>query len=253
MKDIELNLNKIEQRLQSLIEGSSSKIFQSKDRFHLLNKKIISALKDSKKREVDGKTFAPDKFLIKVNPNQVDDWLADQQSMDSTALYIKQYSNEEGIYFESTPVLEVVSEPEIAPEDFQVELCFRKENITRTTAISIEEEQFDIEIPRDAYLIVDGTDVFSCNEHTIKIGRNTENQLVIDDQRVSRQHAQIRAIKGNFVLFDLNSSGGTFVNGERVNQQVLRAGDVISLAGVPLVYGQEKPAQDNTQHITIEF
>jgi len=76
---------------------------------------------------------------------------------------------------------------------------------------------------------------------------------VINDRRVSRQHAQIRAINGNFVLFDLNSSGGTFVNGDRINQRGLHPGDVISLAGVPLVYGQEKSAQENTQQITIDF
>jgi pSer/pThr/pTyr-binding forkhead associated (FHA) protein len=65
--------------------------------------------------------------------------------------------------------------------------------------------------------------------------------LVIDDPRVSRNHAQLRAIKGRFVLFDLNSTGGTFVNGQRTSQTVLYPGDVISLAGVALIFGQDNP------------
>jgi pSer/pThr/pTyr-binding forkhead associated (FHA) protein len=75
----------------------------------------------------------------------------------------------------------------------------------------------------------------------INIGRRLDNQLVIDDPRISRSHAQLRAIKGRFVIFDLNSTGGTFVNGERTSQSVMYPGDVISLAGVPLVYGQDNP------------
>jgi pSer/pThr/pTyr-binding forkhead associated (FHA) protein len=68
-----------------------------------------------------------------------------------------------------------------------------------------------------------------------------DNQLIIDDPRVSRNHAQLRAIKGRFVVFDLNSTGGTFVNGQRASQTVLYPGDVISLAGVALIFGQDNP------------
>jgi pSer/pThr/pTyr-binding forkhead associated (FHA) protein len=68
------------------------------------------------------------------------------------------------------------------------------------------------------------------------------------DPRVSRAHAQIRAIRGQYVLFDLNSTGGTMVNGRRVHQCALKPGDVISLSGVPLIYGEEIP-DDNTYQI----
>jgi pSer/pThr/pTyr-binding forkhead associated (FHA) protein len=68
-----------------------------------------------------------------------------------------------------------------------------------------------------------------------------DNTLVIDDPRISRNHAQLRAIKGRYIIFDLNSTGGTFVNGQRTSQSVLYPGDVISLAGVPLVFGQDNP------------
>jgi pSer/pThr/pTyr-binding forkhead associated (FHA) protein len=90
-------------------------------------------------------------------------------------------------------------------------------------------------------LIVEGVKVHPLNEPVVNIGRRLENQLVIDDPRVSRNHAQLRAIKGRFVLFGLNSTGGTFVNGQRTSQTVLYPGDVISLAGVALIFGQDNP------------
>ena len=83
--------------------------------------------------------------------------------------------------------------------------------------------------------------MFQLTQAVINIGRRLDNTLVVDDPRVSRNHAQIRAIKGRFVLFDLNSTGGTFVNGQRTNQTVLYPGDVISLAGASLIFGQDNP------------
>ncbi len=98
-----------------------------------------------------------------------------------------------------------------------------------------------VRIPEDAFVIVDGVKVIPLTQPLIRIGRRLENNLVLDDPRVSRTHAELRAINGRYVLFDLNSTGGTFVNGLRITQSVVYPGDVISLAGVNLVYGQKNP------------
>ncbi len=98
-----------------------------------------------------------------------------------------------------------------------------------------------VRIPEDAFVIVDGVKVIPLTTPLVRIGRRLENNLVLDDPRVSRTHAELRAINGRYVLFDLNSTGGTFVNGIRITQSVVYPGDVISLAGVNLVYGQKNP------------
>jgi pSer/pThr/pTyr-binding forkhead associated (FHA) protein len=104
-----------------------------------------------------------------------------------------------------------------------------------------EESTSGDNIPENAFLIIEGVKVYALKESVVNIGRRLENGLVIDDPRVSRNHAQLRAIKGRFVLFDLNSTGGTFVNGQRTSQTVLYPGDVISLSGVALIFGQDNP------------
>src|SRR5688572_17042207 len=92
-------------------------------------------------------------------------------------------------------------------------------------------------VPEEAFLVIDGVKVFPLTESVVTIGRRLGNTLVIDDSRVSRLHAQLRAINSRYVLFDLESSGGTFLNGRKINQAVVYPGDVISLAGVDLIYG----------------
>ena len=100
--------------------------------------------------------------------------------------------------------------------------------------------------PRNAYLVLQGTRVIPLNLPFIKIGRQLDNHIILEDPRVSRSHAQIKLVNDRFVIFDMNSTGGTFVNGKRISQSVMYAGDVISLAGVVFIYSQELPAKPGT-------
>src|SRR5512140_516329 len=110
---------------------------------------------------------------------------------------------------------------------------------------SISEEEADlrdpVRIPEDAFVVVDGVKVIPLGQPLVRIGRRLENNLVLDDPRVSRTHAELRAINGRYVIFDLDSTGGTYVNGLKITQTVVYPGDVISLGGVNLVYGQKNP------------
>lgn len=106
-----------------------------------------------------------------------------------------------------------------------------------TGSLNFEDEK----VPENSFLIVEGVKIYPLTQPVVNIGRRLDNQLIIDDPRVSRNHAQLRAIKGRFVVFDLNSTGGTFVNGQRTSQSVLYPGDVVSLAGVALIFGQDNP------------
>ena len=97
--------------------------------------------------------------------------------------------------------------------------------------------------PKNAYLVLQGTRVIPLTQPMIKIGRQLDNHVILEDPRVSRSHAQLKLINDHFVIFDLNSTGGTFINGQRTSQSVLYPGDIISLAGVKFIYSQELPAK----------
>ena len=63
----------------------------------------------------------------------------------------------------------------------------------------------------------------------VRIGREPSCDVLLADLTVSRRHARIGWDGADLVVEDLDSSGGTFVNGERVSRAVLRPGDVIRL------------------------
>jgi pSer/pThr/pTyr-binding forkhead associated (FHA) protein len=104
-------------------------------------------------------------------------------------------------------------------------------------------------LPRNAYLVLQGTRVIPLNRSLIKIGRQLDNHIILEDPRVSRSHAQIKLINDRFVIFDLHSTGGTYVNGQITDQSVLYPGDVVSLAGVVFIFSQEMPAKPGDMKI----
>jgi pSer/pThr/pTyr-binding forkhead associated (FHA) protein len=71
---------------------------------------------------------------------------------------------------------------------------------------------------------------FPLEGDVLTIGREAGNQIVINDAEVSRKHSQLVFQGGKYVLTDLGSTNGTFVNGQRLTgQHVLQAGEIISL------------------------
>ncbi len=71
----------------------------------------------------------------------------------------------------------------------------------------------------------------------LSIGRADTNTIPLKDGKCSRQHSQIQQKGNEFIIVDLNSSNGTFVNGERIEEHVLANGDEI-LVGDTLIQFQ---------------
>lgn len=77
---------------------------------------------------------------------------------------------------------------------------------------------------------------YPLNREVIHIGRHTSNDIVINERRISRFHAEIRYERGQFVLYDLGSLNGVSVNGSLTRQTVLRNGDVVILGSYSFVF-----------------
>jgi len=103
-----------------------------------------------------------------------------------------------------------------------------------------ETNSTNFDSPSNAFLIVN-SEVYKINGALTNMGRKLDNHIVLNDPRVSRNHAQIRMVDNHFILLDLNSTGGTMVNGKKISKSVLYSGDTISLAGLEIKFVQDTP------------
>src|SRR5712691_6917534 len=80
-------------------------------------------------------------------------------------------------------------------------------------------------------------------DDTITVGRMKGNNIIIDDNSVSLTHARITRRGGEFYLKDLNSTNGTVVNGQRINEARLRDQDRVSFADISGQFQAEVAAE----------
>ncbi len=81
----------------------------------------------------------------------------------------------------------------------------------------------------------------------LSIGRIAENAVQLHDTEVSRKHALLQAAGDSLVLRDLNSSNGTYVNGEAIRERRLRTGDLLQLGRTQLLYTGSHNSVDETE------
>ena len=239
-----MNLEDIEARLQSLIEVHLAGALIGKSTEDLIVQKLSIAIKESTITNPNGVRFAPNVYTLVVAPATVAHWQK-PHLLEKLVEIIKILGVDAGLKFESPPIITITADASLSSEQLNLlasnQVKDTMEDTQNTAADPDENIAEDNTMPENAFLIIEGVKVFPLRTPVVNIGRRLDNTLVIDDPRVSRNHAQLRAIKGRYVIFDLNSTGGTFINGQRASQSVLYPGDVVSLAGVALIFGQDNP------------
>ena len=98
-------------------------------------------------------------------------------------------------------------------------------------------EEVALEGPARVLIRTDGnTDFVHVLGRRTRIGRGSDNELVLDTKHISRYHAVLLAGPVHTSIEDLNSTNGVFVNGRRVSRQVLKDGDRVTVGRTQFRY-----------------
>lgn len=249
MSWIESTLTHLEGRLRELVEGEPG-VDGIARKFHKqLERDLTVAMKTSVQRlpsvvHPDEMTLsAPDGYTLIMPTLEAQLLLTHPAELNRLTQKMETLASQSGIVFTTSPIIRVVADPQIIQRKVVAEFTHPGIDDSSTTQIDDIQKRAG-EAPNailpKAFLIINGLTTFPLTEPVVNMGRDPSNQIHLDDLRVSRLHAQLRLSQDKFVIFDLDSLGGTFVNGVAVSSRVLNPGDVILLAGVPLVYGQEE-------------
>jgi hypothetical protein len=93
-----------------------------------------------------------------------------------------------------------------------------------------------------AYLVRDKSIVYELPSHSVlNIGRLDTNDIVLDDYKVSREHALLKYSEGKFILIDLASTHGTFINGEGIDRKLVELGATIQIVNHELLLTDQIP------------
>ena len=244
------SLSDIERRLKEWIEKNSDRI-SGGNILTELSHALISVMKDHLIITPNGTCIAPSQYVIKLNPSVQKNQKEIDDILSRMLRTIKQVALENEITFTQDPSIEIGFDPLVNSTSFQVDVV-EKHGIEDTARMVLEVPpslgKDHGTIPKKYVLKINDEEFYALTQMTINIGRHPDNQLVIPDPRVSRHHAQLRMTENHFVLSDLRSTGGTYINGEKITQQELIPGDIISLAGFPLIFIETLQSQTNVEN-----
>jgi signal transduction histidine kinase/pSer/pThr/pTyr-binding forkhead associated (FHA) protein len=91
-------------------------------------------------------------------------------------------------------------------------------------------------------------DAFPLGDVQTTVGRHPTNNIVLAFESVSRFHARIDRRGDYYILQDLNSSNGTFVNNEKVTQMTIHHGDAVTFGNVEFVFQNESSQSGLSTH-----
>ena len=90
--------------------------------------------------------------------------------------------------------------------------------------------------PEHLVFLIVNRQMIPLEKQVVRIGRQMENDIVLHEEFVSRFHAEIHLEDGKYIIQDNGSTGGTFVNGIKIDRCVLNSGDLISIGTLQIMF-----------------
>lgn len=202
-----------ERRLENLVEGVFGRVFKSTVRPVEIGRRLVRELDATRSVDVRGKTVVANAitvFLSEADYDQIAD-ISETLCSELTEA-ARDHARDEGYAFVGHVNTQIVIDPEL-----------------RTGAFAI-----DARLKEGAGGTGPGTLVFESGERLalgdriVTVGRMPGSTIELADPNVSRNHAEVRAANGGYVVVDLKSTNGTRVNGMRIATHDLVDGDKIS-------------------------
>jgi hypothetical protein len=240
-------LSKLEGQLEKLFEGSLAGLLGDEISTGNLTGQLARTMADGVRKDEAGKVFAPNEYALTLNPEDARRVLSHAPDIQSALTEgLAQVASKCGYTLAHEPSVTLASDPTLSQREVRVISWHSSNPLEFTQSMVREARTSPGKLPGGAFLILDDGQHFSLDRPVVNVGRRIDNQIILEDSHVSRTHAQLRVRDGRFVLFDLGSTGGTKVNGRKVKQHILRPGDVITIAKLRLVYGEDPGGPPDT-------
>jgi hypothetical protein len=187
-----------------------------------------------------GHAFAPDQFTISVYPGEVT--VIDRSTgkvLEQIAADLQRYLNKAGFLISRDFRVTLATDPTLPRGEVRVIAWHSSDPLQALEQADTDPIADSDRPPPGAFVIIQGKRHFELKNPLVRIGRRLNNDLVLDDPHVSRQHAQLIARRGRYLIVDLKSTAGTRVNSRKIEEQILLPGDVIQIAAIELIYGED--------------
>jgi len=213
-----MGMQGLERRLERMVDGVFRRSRNSIRPIEL-GRRLIREMDDKRDVDVKGQRIVPNHFVVLLSPTDHAGF-ADIEDALRTELVeaVREYAREESYHFMGPVAVEL-----------------RVDNSLKAGRFGIASQLKQAEPgKRPGTIVMPSGDRIELDEQNL-IGRLADCAVVISDTNTSRHHAKIHRSGSSFVIADLGSTNGTFVNGERLGaDRRLIDGDIITVGSISL-------------------
>ena len=246
-------LTAIERFFERLFERPSARLFRTRLQPVQLQRRIERAM-EAERLAASDRTLAPNRFVVHLHPtdlagfDEMEHTLAAELA-DAALLFARAHH----YTLVDRPRVDLLADPTVERADIRVDARFADPIAGRPSPADGHDHADDHDgRPDPASTMVFTVPVPTAPSARLRvhearggvrevsvgagltIGRATDNDLVLRDERVSRHHGRIAGRRGALLYSDLGSTNGSEVNGQRVTEVVLGPGDLIRVGASTL-------------------
>lgn len=237
--------------MSRVIEGWSARLFRAKLQPVQIAKRLIRAMEANQTISLS-KTFVPNSYVVSLGPIDFAQFDQYRKSLErDLAETLLGAARDRGFTLLAYPSVEIERDDDMPPGDIRVSCAMIDASGDEVAAdpkalgaiesghtMVLDREALMKDRPRAPRASIEQRDgpAVRLGPDPVLIGRDPQNDVVLDDRRVSRKHAEVRLRLGRYTLYDLQSTNGTYVNGRRVAEKVLEDKDKISIGGLEIVF-----------------
>ena len=210
-----MGMQSLERRLERMVVGVFSRGSRMNIRPIELGRRLVREMDDQRSVDVKGRRVVPNDFTVQLSPKDFEGF-AEISDVLQTELVeaAREYARAEGYHFMGPVKVELSIDQEQKPGRFEVLATLRQGSEGAASGGS---------------LVLPSGQRITLGDTPVTVGRLSECTVPLNDQNVSRRHAEIRPNRQNYVVVDLGSTNGTMVNGSRIHgETALSDGDIIS-------------------------
>ena len=253
-------LRNLEARIEGLVEGVFSRAFSSQVQPVEIARKLAKEM-DSHKTASVSQTYAPNSYTVWLSPEDHERLEGYTRSLSQElSAYLLEHARRQDYALLTRPEVMIETDERLRLGEFGIQPRLVKPPVrkgdtgeqgqhghtmvysapakekeprgSRRAAAPLTQTKAIVTF-RDRRYVLDGP--------TATLGRSRDCDCVIDDQNVSRRHAELRRnSSGDWQIVDLGSTNGVKVNGRRVDTSRLAPGDDVSLGTISFIFDIEQ-------------
>jgi hypothetical protein len=235
-------MSRVERFFERLVERPSARLFRTRLQPVQVLRRIERAMEAE--RGADGRPgLVPDQFTVRLHPDDLARLNPADEVAGELASGALSFARSHAYALRGRPRVTLQPDSSLRPGEAEVETTVSPiaDAIIADDRSDGGTRVFEVPVIRSPEVIIEVREPGGAPRRIpvsgapIRIGRAPECELVLKDSRVSRRHARLHAREGVLVLTDLGSTNGTRVNGHRVTELVLGAGDRIQIGETSLL------------------